>query len=166
MERGTGLEPATICLEGRDSTTELPPLIHAIPRSDNHSQLFSRTPCPLHSLRIFLSSELPAANRSARRKLSETVRVIELIDHSPHCVPSRASQRLTSSRRKTHHLSGFAMRKRTTLISLPSDLNPARRRRAATICLEGRDLSADRQALPLSYPRSFPAALAHRFLEL
>src|SRR5271155_2900011 len=27
MERGTGLEPATICLEGRDSTTELPPLI-------------------------------------------------------------------------------------------------------------------------------------------
>ena len=26
MERGTGLEPATICLEGRDSTTELPPL--------------------------------------------------------------------------------------------------------------------------------------------
>jgi hypothetical protein len=29
MERGTGLEPATICLEGRDSTTELPPLIPA-----------------------------------------------------------------------------------------------------------------------------------------
>jgi hypothetical protein len=27
MERGTGLEPATICLEGRDSTTELPPLM-------------------------------------------------------------------------------------------------------------------------------------------
>ncbi len=26
VERGTGLEPATICLEGRDSTTELPPL--------------------------------------------------------------------------------------------------------------------------------------------
>src|SRR4029077_15469320 len=31
MERGTGLEPATICLEGRDSTTELPPLIPAAP---------------------------------------------------------------------------------------------------------------------------------------
>ncbi len=27
LERGTGFEPATICLEGRDSTTELPPLI-------------------------------------------------------------------------------------------------------------------------------------------
>jgi hypothetical protein len=27
MERGTGFEPATICLEGRDSTPELPPLI-------------------------------------------------------------------------------------------------------------------------------------------
>jgi hypothetical protein len=25
MERGTGFEPATIGLEGRDSTTELPP---------------------------------------------------------------------------------------------------------------------------------------------
>ena len=29
MERGTGFEPATICLEGRDSTPELPPLGHA-----------------------------------------------------------------------------------------------------------------------------------------
>jgi hypothetical protein len=29
MERGTGFEPATICLEGRDSTPELPPLILA-----------------------------------------------------------------------------------------------------------------------------------------
>src|SRR5271170_8373910 len=27
MERGTGFEPATICLEGRDSTPELPPLV-------------------------------------------------------------------------------------------------------------------------------------------
>ena len=26
LERGTGLEPATSCLEGRNSTTELPPL--------------------------------------------------------------------------------------------------------------------------------------------
>jgi hypothetical protein len=26
LERGTGLEPATACLEGRSSTTELPPL--------------------------------------------------------------------------------------------------------------------------------------------
>ena len=31
LERGTGLEPATICLEGRDSTTELPPLMPANP---------------------------------------------------------------------------------------------------------------------------------------
>ena len=34
MERGTGLEPATICLEGRDSTTELPPLIPAAPNME------------------------------------------------------------------------------------------------------------------------------------
>lgn len=26
VERGTGFEPATICLEGRDSSAELPPL--------------------------------------------------------------------------------------------------------------------------------------------
>jgi hypothetical protein len=30
LERGTGFEPATICLEGRDSTTELPPLIRLL----------------------------------------------------------------------------------------------------------------------------------------
>ena len=146
MERGTGLEPATICLEGRDSTTELPPLIPAIRRSDKYSQPFSRTPYPLHSLRTFLSSELPAANHNARRKLSQRVRVIELIDRSPRCVLSRASRDSTSCRRKTLHLSRFAMRRRTTLFSLPSDLNPARRRRAATICLLGRQRPACRQA--------------------
>ena len=32
VERGTGLEPATICLEGRDSTTELPPLAPTNPQ--------------------------------------------------------------------------------------------------------------------------------------
>jgi hypothetical protein len=31
LERGTGFEPATICLEGRDSTPELPPLIPKLP---------------------------------------------------------------------------------------------------------------------------------------
>src|SRR6202050_2071336 len=30
LERGTGFEPATICLEGRDSTPELPPLIRLL----------------------------------------------------------------------------------------------------------------------------------------
>ena len=33
MERGTGFEPATSCLEGRSSTAELPPLAHHILRT-------------------------------------------------------------------------------------------------------------------------------------
>src|ERR1700689_5904674 len=42
LERGTGFEPATICLEGRDSTPELPPLITKPSRTH-------RTRCPPQS---------------------------------------------------------------------------------------------------------------------
>src|SRR5277367_3561006 len=45
MERGTGLEPATICLEGRDSTTELPPLIPFTTKASDLRSLEPKTPC-------------------------------------------------------------------------------------------------------------------------
>ena len=41
MERETGLEPATTCLEGRHSTTELLPLVHN--SASNCSQMFTRS---------------------------------------------------------------------------------------------------------------------------
>jgi hypothetical protein len=63
MERGTGLEPATICLEGRDSTTELPPLM---PRKLFTSAMRSREsdfPTPRCALLTAIWSLGPGLNR-------------------------------------------------------------------------------------------------------
>jgi|HubBroStandDraft_4_1064222.scaffolds.fasta_scaffold141966_2 hypothetical protein len=61
MERGTGLEPATICLEGRDSTTELPPLIpNKIPAS---SLRFCEFPASPHRSAGVIWSLGPGLNR-------------------------------------------------------------------------------------------------------
>jgi hypothetical protein len=161
MERGTGLEPATICLEGRDSTTELPPLIPANPRRNDHPQQSSKIPCPFDSLGTSLSSALPAGSRSARCKLSRTVSAIELISHN-RIVFLHTPFNIGRHAYIKPAVCSASQRVREPHESLPSDLNPARRWRAATICLEARDLSADRQALPLSYPRSFTATSAEK----
>ncbi len=59
MERGTGLEPATICLEGRDSTTELPPLT---PNKTARQRPANYSPHPLAPLAVIWSLG-PGLNR-------------------------------------------------------------------------------------------------------
>ena len=56
VERGTGLEPATACLEGRGSTTELPPLGYTLvysiaPRLARTLHYFDSQPAARHEIR-------------------------------------------------------------------------------------------------------------------
>src|SRR5690349_8521495 len=107
MERGTGFEPATIALEERDSTVELPP--HRL-----SSVQPARIRAPLHSSKTSLVCELPAAIRNAPRKLTQMVDVNESIECSPRCALSIVAPHLNSFQRKIRGPSSSASRTRTT----------------------------------------------------